>query len=85
MDPEAGDPDAGQTLGHLGGRRLAGVVAVEGEEHPLDLVSPEGLQVLLGEARRPVGRGDVAEAGRPEGQSVDQRLGEDDLLRLGQG
>ena len=64
---------------------VAGVVAVVGDQHPLGAVRLEGLEVVRGEALDAVARGHVAEAGAPEGQRVDQRLAEDDLLRSTEG
>ena len=85
LDAEAGDPLAGQALGRLGGGALAGVVPVERQEHPLDAVAPEGRQVVLGQTVDPVGGRDVLKARAPEGQGVDQRLGEDHLVGLLEG
>jgi hypothetical protein len=63
---------------------VAGVVAVIGDQHALRAVRLERGQQLVGEALHAIGRRHVAVARAPEGQRVDQRLGQDDLARGGE-
>ena len=74
-------PFGDQLLRERLGGTVAGVVAVVGDQDVLGAVALEGRQVVEGEAFDAVAARDVPEAGAPEGESVDQRLAEDDFLR----
>ena len=54
-----------QRLGGL----VAGVVAIERDQHALDAVRLEGREQFVGEAVHAVGGGDVAITGAPEGHA----------------
>ena len=79
------DAPAFEAFGHeLGGKlvgaAVAGFVPVVGDQHALDAVFLEGGEMVGGEALHAVGCRDVAIAGAPEGERVDERFAQDDFF-----
>ena len=58
-------------------RRHAGRVPIVGDQHPFHPMRGDRLQQLVGEPAGAIAGRDVPIARRPEGQGVDQRLGQD--------
>lgn len=80
LDAEALHALGHQHRGQLGRSALARFVAVIGNQHALHSVSFERGQQFIGEAFHPIGGGDVAIPGTPEGQGIHDGLAQNDFF-----
>jgi hypothetical protein len=64
-------------------RVVAGLIPIVRNEHALHAVGSERRQVLLRKPIHPVARRDVAQAGAPKRQRIDQRFAQDDFFAGG--